>query len=129
MACRTVCLANMFTVIERRVETAQPGKILQTCCGVAYRANRILVIGELLHVAAAARQMAGKRDRRRIVVALVAKQTRHACVLRRAVLEFRKVLGRGRRHGSGIVISDLSGGTVNNRVAEHGGRRDQYERL
>ena len=99
MARRTVCLARVPGVVEGRFETSQPRKSLQSRRRVTDRADRTLVVGELLDVAAAAWNVARKADGGGIVFSNVADQTRHAGMLRTAVLEFREVLSlicRGR---------------------------------
>jgi len=77
----------MLRMIEPRVEASQPRESFDARGRVADRADRMLVVGELLNVASRTRHMSRETNSRRIIFTLMAEQARHTVVLRRAVSE------------------------------------------
>ena len=87
MARRTVGLPGVPGVVELDAETPQRRERLHICRGVADRADGVLIVRELLHMARRARRVARHLRRRAVVRPHVAKQARHAPMLRTVVQE------------------------------------------
>lgn len=104
MAGRAVCLAEMRLVVKFDAETPdrrEGFEFLGALFFVANLTDLMRLVIELLSMAAGAGNVRREADFRRIVVALMAKQTRQVFVTRTVVLELREVdvLHRVRHRG------------------------------